>query len=68
MLMTEKQKSELIQREYYGDEFWKKTKQELDEMLAYRKSIKCKPDVFQQAQLALDKPFIKYYKHVVFND
>lgn len=64
--ITEKMRKEFEMREYHGDEFWNKTKRELDEMLAYRKTIKGKPDVYQKAMIELNAPFISLYKRMLF--
>lgn len=64
--ITLRQKGEFMQRAFWGDEFWIKTNRELDEMLAFRKTIKGKPDIYQRAQLELNAVFISFYERLLF--
>jgi len=54
-------------RDYLGDEVWKEWKRDYDELMAYRKTIKGKPDIYQQAMLALNQPWIDFYKSALFH-
>lgn len=64
--ITPKQRGEFIMREYHGDAEWNKTKAELDVMLAFRKSIKGKPDIFQRAELELNALFIGFFNSYLY--
>jgi len=57
----------LLARDYLGDEVWKEWKQDFDDLMAYRKTVKGKPDAYQRAMLELQQPWIDFYKTVLFH-
>jgi hypothetical protein len=54
-------------REFLGDEFWKSCKTDYDLLMAYRKTLKGKPDDFQRLTLDLNKIFIDFYGTLLFH-
>jgi len=54
-------------REFFGDEEWKRMKHDYDELMAYRKTIKGKPDVYERLVLDLNRIWIDYYNSVLFH-
>ena len=56
----------LSYRDFAGEDFWKKEKADYDELMRYRKSIKGKPDIYQQAQLELNRIWIDHYNRTIF--
>lgn len=65
--LNAKQLGELEARQFLGDETWKRWKQDLDDCLAYRKTLKGKPTDEQRAQLDINNIFIEYYGSVLFH-
>lgn len=57
----------LTARDFLGDKEWKRTKQDFDELMAYRKTLKSKPDVYQRMQLDLNQMWIDFYKSALFH-
>jgi len=57
----------LSYRELAGEEFWKKEKADYDELMAYRKSIRGKPDEYQKAKLEINKILIDHYNRMIFH-
>lgn len=64
--ITPIQKAEYIKREFLGDEYWIKNKQDLDLCMSLRKSIKGKPTEEQLYLLEENKQNIKYLRRVLF--
>ena len=64
--ITPIQKAEYIKREFLGDDYWIKRKQELDLCMSFRKSIKGKPTEEQLFLLEENKQTIKYLRRVLF--
>ena len=64
--ITPIQRAEYIKREFLGDEYWIKNKQELDLCMSFRKSIKGKPTQAQLFLLEENKQNIKYLRRVLF--
>lgn len=65
--ITAKQRGELWARDFLGEDVWKVWKQDLDSLLAYRKTIKGKPCELQKLQLELNDGFIKFYNSVLYS-
>ncbi len=57
----------ITSRELMGEEAWKKDKADYDQLMAYRKTIRGKPDIYQQAQLALNQIWIDFYNRRLFH-
>jgi len=57
----------LTARDYLENDVWKAWKADFDELMAYRKTIKDKPDVYQSAILKLNQPWIEFYKTALFH-
>ena len=51
----------LSPREFHGEEFYKACIKDYERIRQYRKSLKGKPDVYQQAELTLYKLFEGFY-------
>lgn len=62
-----KQIGELHAREFLGDEVWIRWKMDYDEMMAYRKTIKGKPDEAQAIILKMNADWIEFYGSVLFH-
>ena len=65
--MNARQIGEFEARAFLGDEEWKRMKQDYDQCMAYRKTIKGKPDAEQQAVLKMNAAFIEFYGSVLFH-
>ncbi|KPF66108.1 hypothetical protein IP84_16985 [beta proteobacterium AAP99] len=65
--MTPLQIGELEQRDFWGDETWRKWKGEMDALLARRKSFKGRPDEIEVALLKSDAQAIEAYKFLLFH-
>ncbi len=65
--LTKKQVGEFLARDFLGEDVWIRWKQNMDELLSYRKSIKGKPTPEQLFILELNKGAIKFYNHVLYS-
>ena len=54
-------------RDFWGDEFWNRTKRDYDECMFFRKSMKGKPDDADRAVLEMNKRFIDYYDSILYH-
>jgi hypothetical protein len=59
--------AELDARDFWGDEFWLDTKRFYDSLMAYRKSIKGKPDQWQRVMLHLNEAHIYSSAIILFH-
>lgn len=66
-MLNARQIGELESRAFLGDEAWKSMKQDYDQCMAYRKSIKGKPDEAQLAMIKVNAAFIEFYGSVLFH-
>lgn len=57
----------LTARDYYGDEEWKRMKQDYDELMAHRKSLKGKPDVYDKMIIDMNRHWIDFYNSILFH-
>lgn len=57
----------LTARDFHGDIEWKTMKQDFDELMSYRKTLKGKPDVYDKAIIVMNQLFIDFYKTVLFH-
>lgn len=67
MQLNAKQIGEFEARAFLGDEEWKRMKQDYDTCMAYRKTIKGKPDEEQRVMLQMNAAFIEFYGSVLFH-
>lgn len=67
MNLNARQIGEYDARDFLGEETWKRWKLDYDNCMAYRKTIKGKPDEEQQAMLKLNAMFIEFYGSVLFH-
>jgi hypothetical protein len=67
MTLNARQLGELEARAFLGDDEWKRMKQDYDQCMAYRKTIKGKPDEEQRAMLQMNAAFIEFYGSVLFH-
>lgn len=67
MELNARQIGEFEARAFLGDEEWKRMKQDYDACMAYRKTIKGKPDDEQRAMLQMNAAFIEFYGSVLFH-
>jgi hypothetical protein len=67
MGLTFKQKGELWARDFLGNDTWVRWKRDMDELLAYRKTIKGKPDEGQRYVLEQNDFAIKIYKKLLYS-
>lgn len=58
---------EFDSRDFHTDEVWKKWKTDLDGLLAFKKTIKQKPDEYQRIILDINQSWIEYYNSVLFH-
>ncbi len=65
--MSARQIGELHAREFFGDEVWIAWKMDYDAMMAYRKTIKGKPDEAQAIILKMNADWIEFYGSVLFH-
>ena len=65
--LTAHQIGEYDARDFLGEDSGKKGKAHFDAMLAFRKSIKGKPDVYQKMQIDINEPWIKFYGGILFH-
>src|SRR5437868_9217204 len=65
--LTARQIGEFEARDFLGEETWKRWKQDYDYCMAYRKTIKGKPDQAQQAILEANAVFIAHYGSMLFH-
>lgn len=64
--ITPLQKSEFVRREFFGNDVWVKWKQELDDCMIFRKSIKGKPTELERYFLDENNWTIKYLKELLY--
>lgn len=57
----------LTARDFWGDDEWKRMKQDYDELMAYRKSIKGKPTECEKLIIDLNRIWIDFYKYALFH-
>lgn len=67
MVLNERQIGEFESRAFHGDDVWKRWKQDYDDCMAYRKSLKGKPDEEQRVQLQVNALWIEFYGSVLFH-
>ena len=67
MNLNVRQIGEFEARAFLGDTEWKRMQQDYDECMAYRKTIKGKPDDEQRAMLQMNAAFIEFYGSVLFH-
>ena len=65
--ITAKQRGELWARDFLGEDVWKAWKQDMDSLLAFRKTIKGKPCELQRLQLDLHNGSISFYNNVLYS-
>jgi hypothetical protein len=65
--IRQRQRDESIARDFLGVDVWNAWKRDMDELLAYRKTIHGKPDQYQGAQLAINAQFIDHYQAVLYH-
>jgi hypothetical protein len=57
----------MLARDFLTDEVWKAWKTDYDGLLAFRKTIKGKPDQYDRLILDMNNHFIEYYQTVLFH-
>lgn len=65
--ISAQKRGEFIARDFLGEDKWKEWKTDYDELMAYRKTIKGKPDEYQSVIIKMNEHFIKFYKTVLFH-
>lgn len=65
---TKRQRDILAARDWHGEEEWKRMNSDYESLLAFRKTIKGKPDAFQKMQLEFNKGWIDFYKYILFHN
>lgn len=65
--ISARERGELESRGLLSDETWIGWKQDYDELMSYRKSIKGKPTAEQRLMLHLNKIFIDFYERLLFH-
>lgn len=65
--ISARERGELESKDWLGAEVWGRYKASLDEMLAYRKSVKGPPDVLQKACIDSNKESIAWYEGQLFH-
>ena len=65
--LTPKQVGEYQARDFLGEKDWILWKQDLDELLSYRKSIKGKPTDEQRFILDMNRTWIDFYNKVLYS-
>lgn len=67
MNLSARQIGELDARAFLGEEVWIAWKIDYDKLMAYRKTIKGKPDEAQAIILKMNADFIEFYGSVLFH-
>ena len=67
MKLSKNQIGEYLARDFYGEDYWKKMKRELDEMLEYRNKIKGRPTEEQMFMIQNNKPMIEMLRAMLFS-
>ncbi len=67
MKKTSKHRGELWAIEFLGNDTWNRWKRDMDELLAYRKTIKGKPDEGQRYVLEQNAFAIKIYTKLLYS-
>lgn len=67
MRINNRQRGEIDARTFLGDETWRKWKQDYDELMAFRKSLKGKPTDEQRATLEMNAIWIAHYDTVLWH-
>lgn len=57
----------MLARDFLTDEVWKNWKTDYDGLMAYRKTIKGKPDQYERIILQMNNHFIEFYQTVLFH-
>lgn len=65
--LTARQRCELEARDFLSDEHWKALKADYDECMAFRKTLKGKPDELQKLQLKMNADFIAFCDTVLWH-
>jgi hypothetical protein len=65
--LNARQIGEFEARDFLGEETWKRWKADYDSLMAYRKTIKGKPDEAQAFILQMNAKWIEYYGSVLFH-
>lgn len=65
--LNARQIGEFEAREFYGDDVWKAWKQDYDECMSFRKSLKGKPTDEQRVQIDVNAHWIEFYGSVLFH-
>lgn len=65
--LTKKQVGEFMARDFLGEETWIRWKQDMDQLLQYRNSIKGRPTEEQLFILSMNKVVIQFYNHVLYS-
>jgi hypothetical protein len=67
MQLNARQIGEYEARDFLGEETWKSWKQDYDQCMGYRKTIKGKPTEEQRVALELNAMFIEFNGSVLFH-
>jgi hypothetical protein len=65
--INQRQRDESIARDFLTPEWHKHMKQEYEKLMAFRKTIKGKPDEYDRMLLLLNKGFIDFYETVLWH-
>lgn len=65
--LNARQIGELEARDFLGEEFWKRCKQDYDACMAYRKTIKGKPTDEERVLIEMNAAFIEFYGSILFH-
>lgn len=65
--LTTKEIGEFDSRDFHTDEAWKRMKNNLDELLAFRKTIKQKPTEYERWLLDTNQFWIDHYNTTLFH-
>ena len=65
--LNTRQIGEIHAREFLGDETWIRWKTDYDSMLAYRKTLKGKPNDEQMVTIKMNSDWMEFYGHVLFH-
>jgi hypothetical protein len=66
-ILSDRQIGEQHARDFLGNDTWKAWKQDFDELMAFRKSLKGKPDADQLAIIKANAQWIAFYDRVLWH-
>lgn len=58
----------LSTKDFLTEPVYNAWKLDFDKLMAYRKSIKGKPDAYQMAEIELNKVFIDFYRQTILKE